>query len=169
MSSPHQFSRAVSLVTSLTRVAEEVAERQLLRAIYQLDSLSDEVRSAKVEAHVEKAAGMVGVLPLALLLAECEGSKHRAAALAGTTETSGAAATAAGSAAGSAAGASAPPAISVQQAVRQLQRDTFNKIMRAKYAPSAARGKASPSSATAAAAAVAAAAASAMAPSMEDV
>jgi N-acetylmuramic acid 6-phosphate (MurNAc-6-P) etherase len=170
VSSPRQFSRAVALITSLTRVGEDVAERQLLRAIYQLDSLSDEVRSAKVEAHVEKAAGLVGVLPLALLLAECEGSKHRAAALAGTAETSGAAAAAAGSsAAGSAAGASAPPAISVQQAVRQLQRDTFNKIMRAKYAPSAARGKASPSSVTAAAAAVAAAAASAMAPSMEDV
>ena len=62
---------------------------------------------------------VAGVVPLALLLAECEASRHP---LSLDQLSSGAAAQL------------SSPALPIQQAIRQLQQRTFKQIMLAKYA-----------------------------------
>lgn len=42
------YNRAIALITELTQVTPEVAEKQLLRAIYQTDVITEEMRTAKV-------------------------------------------------------------------------------------------------------------------------
>ena len=42
------YERAVALIAELTQVTPEVAERQLLRSIYQIDQVTEDVRNCKV-------------------------------------------------------------------------------------------------------------------------
>ena len=120
LTSRKQYARAVALVAELTGVAAWTAQTQLLRAIYDTDSVSAEQRAEDaVPAAVARASTMSGVVPLALFLAECEATRGP-----DFLQHPGVGVGAAGS---------ERPAMGVVQAARQLQQRTFPQAMRFKY------------------------------------
>jgi N-acetylmuramic acid 6-phosphate (MurNAc-6-P) etherase len=63
------YHRALSLLQELGGVSAEESVDLLLRAIYQIDTVSEQVKTLPLSAHIEKATHRSKVLPLALLLA----------------------------------------------------------------------------------------------------
>jgi len=133
------FARAIALITELTQVSMEVAERQLLRAIYQVDQVTDVIRSQPISSHASRASQLNGVVPLALFLADCEASRYPL----GFDQLGASGAAAAAVAAGAHHPPLSPsaPAITIQQAMTQLQHRTFNSIMKVKYGRSASNNE----------------------------
>ncbi|XP_065890645.1 glucokinase regulatory protein-like [Dysidea avara] len=65
------YHRAVGIIKDVAKTTEEDARVCLLRSIYELDILSDQIKNSQdVSAHIKKATEMKKVVPTALLLAQ---------------------------------------------------------------------------------------------------
>ena len=150
------YNRAIALITELTQVTPEVAEKQLLRAIYQTDVITEEMRTAKVRRmerrgfETRNARRDVRLLSVGVVSVSCflQPAVHieRASSQSGVvsvalllSECEASLRQAPLDSFGLSVGAAASPqAMSFQQASRQLQQRSFKQIMKTKYAQPAA-------------------------------
>ncbi|KAH3744117.1 glucokinase regulatory protein [Pelomyxa schiedti] len=63
--------RAVGIIESLTGVSRDIAQQSLLRCIYEMDAVPDQITQSHPSAHVEAVRGKDKIVPLAVILSVC--------------------------------------------------------------------------------------------------
>lgn len=62
------YHRAIRIVSEITQVSLEEAEENILKAIYQTETISDEIRKLPVSHHILQSAAVTLIVPKAILM-----------------------------------------------------------------------------------------------------